>query len=108
MQLPLARGSCRPGPEYEAHTNCETASSGIWPRLTSIDACVAACISCANCNYVSFRVERGCSWYSMCDLDFGSLVRSSEPVAGVEHWVTAFVEPMRRLALERETSPSDT
>ena len=106
-QLPLVRGSCRPWPD--ALANCETASSGTWEQLTSIDACVAACISCTKCNYVSFRPGFGCSWYAECGRHFGALPRlNAARAVGGEHAVSVFVEPVRRLALKGEAFATHT
>ena len=64
-------------------TNCETDDVGRWPRLivdaskpavNAVSACVAACMRCLHCQYVSLSAS-GCFLHRTCGRDFDAWPR---------------------------------
>ena len=82
MSTPAA-GFCR-FVEWGWEGDCARGEQGTWsprryPRLASLQGCVARCRDCARCNYVSFtppltKSDLGdCSWYHRCATGTGAL-----------------------------------
>ena len=48
--------------------NCQTDTVGHWPRVRTADRCVAKCLECDNCAFVTHsRSENNCDWFSFCE-----------------------------------------
>lgn len=59
-------GHC--GETQPGEGDCTTGERGSWP-IASMDECVARCLSCAACNFVSLSTVTNnvdCSWFSSC------------------------------------------
>ena len=56
-------------------------SKGTW-RIGSRQACLARCVACAQCHYISFSEKfSDCSWFRTCDLSGLSMEHSSSHVS---------------------------
>ena len=63
-------------------SDCAIAERGSWPA-TTMDDCVARCLACENCNFVSLSTDPGnqdCSWFSKCHLGAEKLLHPNGDV----------------------------
>ena len=53
--------------ETSKNGDCVKGDLGFWPTPKTMDACIAVCLGCDRCNYVSFsRQHKDCSWFHRC------------------------------------------
>ena len=74
---------------------CEKGAHGAFPRVSNLRSCIARCLECSRCAFVSYSKRfDDCSWYSTCN-ETKSEIPEQPPGAGAQWFVTVKVKELR-------------
>ena len=67
----IRNGTCAPTAYHGG--DCDTHSSGWFPGVESVEACLAKVKACKMGNFLSYGGDKSCSWYRYSECDFAHL-----------------------------------